>query len=195
MELLLLISILLPYVVIIACFYRYRRLINMAQDLSEIFDVVDTPAEAVDQPIDKRQALKDARKSKPHLLSKKYTEAFLDKSSPEVIDKIYNDFTEHDLHEKGEKTAKALSTYALGMYSKTISNLMPIDDVEALRNDLENDPIIRESMTELGILVYTAFGKFLAPLLVAAHTINHTKLYKQSSPDSGELVNDTSIPS
>ena len=45
--------------------------------------------------------------------------------------------------------------------------------LKKLQQDNENDPIIKDHMTNLGCLLVCAFGKFLAPVLVAAHTVNN----------------------
>ena len=54
--------------------------------------------------------------------------------------------------------------------------MVKIRDVKKLQQDIENDPIIKDQMADLGcVLVYT-FGNFLAPVLVAAHTVNNLDL-------------------
>ena len=54
--------------------------------------------------------------------------------------------------------------------------MVKIRDVKKLQQDIENDPIINDQMADLGcVLVYT-FGNFLAPVLVAAHTVNNLDL-------------------
>lgn len=150
----------------------------MVADIAEIFHEVDTPVGAPDyKPIDKRQALKDViRRGQKHLLPKKCTETSLDKASPEVIEKIHNEYVQRELQEKGEKTAKALSSQAISMYAKVVGSVVSIDSAEGLRADIEEDPIIKDSMADLGILVYSAFGRFLTPLLVVAHTVHHCQL-------------------
>ncbi|XP_057295684.1 uncharacterized protein LOC130624132 [Hydractinia symbiolongicarpus] len=109
-----------------------------------------------------------------HLLPKKCTETFVDKAQPEVIEKC-------ELRKKGEKTAKALSSQAISMYAKVLGRVVQFDSAEALSKDTEEDPIIKDFMADLGLLVYSAFGKFLAPLLVAAHTMNHCQLSTSKS--------------
>ena len=44
-----------------------------------------------------------------------------------------------------------------------------INDVKKLQQDIENDPIIRYPMANLGCLLLCAFGIFLMLVLVAAH--------------------------
>ena len=54
--------------------------------------------------------------------------------------------------------------------------MLKIRDVAKLRQDTENDPIIKEQMANLGFLLVCAFGNFLVPILVAAHTVNNLDL-------------------
>ena len=42
-----------------------------------------------------------------------------------------------------------------------------------MQQDIENDLIIRDQMVNLGCLLVRTFGNFLAPALVAAHTVNN----------------------
>ena len=70
-------------------FNRFQHIINTMSDINEFFnDVVDTPAEAVDQS-DKRKKLK----GKAELLAGKtaWTVGRIDKASDKVIDKLYSD--------------------------------------------------------------------------------------------------------
>ena len=58
------------------------------------------------------------------------------------------------------------------MCSTGISRWLKIKDVKKLRQDIENDPIIKGQMADLGCLFVCAFGNYLAPILIAAHTAN-----------------------
>ena len=44
--------------------------------------------------------------------------------------------------------------------------MIKIRDVHKLRQDIENDPIIKDQMAGLGCLLVCTFGNFLAPALV-----------------------------
>ena len=54
--------------------------------------------------------------------------------------------------------------------------MVKIKDVKKLQQDIENGPIIKDQMTNLGCLFVCTFGNFLAPVLVAAHTVNNLDL-------------------
>ena len=50
--------------------------------------------------------------------------------------------------------------------------MVKIRDVKKLQQGIENDPIIKDQIANLGCLLVFTFGNFLAPVLVAAHTVN-----------------------
>ena len=77
---------------------------------------------------------------------------------------------------KEKKTGKALRKHVISLYSTGISRMVKIRDVHKLRQDSESDPIIKDQMTGLGCLLVCTFGNFLAPVLVAAHTMNNLDL-------------------
>ena len=100
----------------------------------------------------------------------------VDKASNEIIHKTYAECKQRGLNEKGEKTRKALEKHVINLYSTGISRIVKIRDVEKLQQDIENDPIIKDQITSLGCLLVCTFGDFLAPVLVAAHTVNNLEL-------------------
>ena len=51
-----------------------------------------------------------------------------------------------------------------------------IRDVHKLRQDIENDPIIKNQMAGLDCLLVCTFRNLGAPILVLAHTINNLDL-------------------
>ena len=65
------------------------------------------------------------------------------------------------------------------MYSTRISRVVKIRDVKKLQQDIENDPIIKDQMASLGCHLVCTFGNFLAPVLVAAHTVNNLGLINE----------------
>ena len=62
------------------------------------------------------------------------------------------------------------------MYSTSIPWLLKIKDLKKLRQDIEDDPIIKDQMVCLGYLFVCTVGNFLAPVLIAAHTANNLDL-------------------
>ena len=65
------------------------------------------------------------------------------------------------------KTGQALGTHITSLYSNGVSKVLNIDSVENLRKDIENDPIIKDSMADIGALMVGTFGKLLAPIIVS----------------------------
>ena len=96
----------------------------------------------------------------------------MDKASDEIINKTYAEYRQREITGKGEKTAKALGKYIIKLYSNGISQLVNIRNVKKLRQDIENDPLIKDQMTYLGCFLVYTLGHYLAPVLVAAHTLD-----------------------
>ena len=86
----------------------------------------------------------------------------MDKASDEAINKTYAEYKQRELNEKGEKTGKALGKHVINLHSPGISRMVEIRDVHKLRQDIENDPTIKDQMAGLGCLLVCTFGNFLA---------------------------------
>ena len=161
-------------------------------ELYEIFDVVDTPQEAVEQH-NKREFLIDIiKQGKADKLAGKtaWTVKRVKKASDSVIDKLYNEFNNNEIKHKAENTGKAVSKHVVNLYSNGVSKVIKIDDVNALRRDIEEDPIIRDSMADVGALMVGTFGRFLAPMLVVAHTANHSQGLVSNIEEEEEKVDE-----
>ena len=115
-------------------------------------------------------------KGKTYLLVSKWTQEKVCKVSDETINKMYTEYKQRELNKKGEKTGKTLGKHVINLYSTRISRVVKVSDVKKLQKDIENDLIIRDQMANLGWLLVCTFGNFLAPVLVALHTVNKLDL-------------------
>ena len=170
------------YLILFLIWWRFHHLIKAIADVENILndddfgDIVDTPKEGIEQH-KKREELKSViNKGKAYLLGSKWTHEKVDKVSDETINKTYAEYKQRELNEKGEKTGKVLDKHVVNLYSTGISWVVKIRDVKKLQQDIENDPIIKDQMANLGCLLVCTFGNFLAPVLVAAHTVNNLDL-------------------
>ena len=149
---------------------------NILNDEPFFEDTVDTPKEGMKQHR-KREYLKSVIGSgKAHLVGHKWTQEKVDKASDEVINKTYAEYKQRELKEKGEKSGKAVNKHVISLYSTGISQVVKIRDFKKLQQDIEYDPIIMDQMANLGCLLVCTFGKLMAPILVAAHTVNNLDL-------------------
>lgn len=114
---------------------------------------------------------------KGHLLPGKapWTVARIKKVSDEGIDKLKSHFVQAETKLKAERTGKAVSKHVVNLYSTGVSKIVKIDSIDQLRKDIDEDPIIKDSMAEVGALLVETFGRYLAPLLVLAHTANRSE--------------------
>ena len=178
------------YLILFFIWYQFRHVIKAMTDVEHILndeqffgDVVDTPKEGIEQH-KKRECLKSAiSSSKAHLLGKKWTDERVHKASDETINKAYAEYKQRELNEKGEKAGKALGKHVISLYSTGISRVVKIRDIKKLQQDIETDPIIKDQMENLDCLLVCTFGNFLAPILVAAHTVNNSDLSDEQGLD------------
>ena len=149
---------------------------NILNDDDFFGDTVDTPKEGIEQHR-KRECLKSViSKCKAYLLGSKWTQEKVDKASDKTINKTYAEYKQRELNEKIEKTGKALGKHVINLYSTGISRVVKTRNVKKFEEDIENDPITKDQMANLGCLLVCTFGNFLAPVLVAAHTVNNLDL-------------------
>ena len=129
-------------------------------------------------------------KGKTYLLVSKWTQEKLCKISDETINKTYTEYKQRKLNKKGEKTGKPLGKHVLNLYSTRISRVVKVSDVKKLQKDIENDLIIRDQMANFGWLLVCTFGNFLAPVLVALHTVNNLDLGDEQCPENDGYESD-----
>ena len=146
---------------------------NILNDDDFFSDIVDAPKEDTEQRR-KREYLRSViSRGKVYLLGSEWTQGQVDKASDETINKTYALYKQRELNEKGEKTGKALSKDVINLYSSVISWVVKIREVKKLRQDIENDSMIKDQMTNLGFLLVSTFGDYLAPILVDVHLVNN----------------------
>ena len=145
-------------------------------DVGDIFhddffgDIVDTPKEGIEQH-KKRECLKSVIDRGK--LGYKWTQEKVDKASDEIINKTYAEQKQREITEKGEKTAKALAKHVIKLYSKRISWFVKIIDAKILCQDIEDDPLIKDQMVNLGCFLVYTLGDYLAPVLMGVHILNN----------------------
>ena len=145
-------------------------------------DVVDTPKEGTEQH-KKREELKSIIDK--GMLGHKWSHERVEKAIDETINKTYAEYKQHELNEKGEKTGEVLGKHVINLYSTGISRMVKVRDVKKLKQGIENDPIIKDQMADLGCLLVCTFGNLLAPILVAAHTANNLDLGDEPEDEDG----------
>ena len=139
-------------------------------------DTVDRPKEGIEQHRKQECLTSLIGRGKAYLLGGKWTKEKVGKASDETINKTYVEYKQRELNEKSEKTGKVLGKHVINLYSTGISRVVKIRDAKKLHQDIENDPIIKDQMADLGFLLVRTFGKFLAPVLVTAHTVSNLDL-------------------
>ena len=135
-------------------------------------DIVDKPKEGIEQHKERECLRKAIDRGKANLVHK-WTHERVDKASDETINETYAEYKQRELNEQGEKTGKALGRHVINVYCICISRFLKIKDVKKLCQDIEDDPIIKDQMAHIGCLFVCTFGKYLAPVLITAHTAHN----------------------
>ena len=142
---------------IFVIFYRFRNIIKMASDINEFLCVEnDNNSEEVSVSDNKRDFLiQIVNQGKANKLPGKtpWTVARIRKAPDSVIEKLHHEYHQNETKHKAEKTGKAVSAHAINLYSKGVSRFLKINNVDQLRKDIYEDPIIKESMAEVGALL------------------------------------------
>ena len=125
---------------------------------------------------EKREFLKGLITQGKKLPGKKpWSVELIDQASNEEAEKLHCKYTQKELQHKGEKTDKAMGKHLIQLYSNGVSKVLRIDNIEQLRKDIDEDPIIKDSMANIGALMVSTFGKWLSSILITCHTANHTQ--------------------
>ena len=179
------------YIFIFYVFIKYKHIIKAMTSLDNLLstlDVVNTPKEEVEQ---QRETIKDViEHGKDKFLpgkKGKWSSDEIDKKTDEEVEKLYNIYMQRQVQAKGEMTARSMDSHIVKLYSHGVSKVLKIDDIEKLKQDIEEDPFIKDSMADIGILMVTTFGKWLSPILVACHTAKHTKGFVTTSSEQEEF--------
>lgn len=66
------------------------------------------------------------------------------------------------------------------MYVNVVKKFVKLDGVEGLKKqDIKKDPIIRDSISDLWILVNCTLCKSFAPLILVGHTSNQASYHEE----------------
>ena len=118
-------------------------------------------------------------------LGKVYTEEQLAKLSEEEVDKL---FINYEAKLSGQMV-KSLGKSIINMYSMEACSALGIRNLEALSEDLENNPFLNSALQRFTCELYYRFGSFLAPLSVGIITSRH---YLSERNKNGERTSGTS---
>ena len=165
------------YLILFFIWWQFRYSIKMMANVGDLLnnvdffgDIVDTPKEGIEQHKKQEELKSIISKGR---LGHKWTHERVDKASDEVINKANAEYKQCELTKEVKKTGKALGKHVINLYSTGISRMVKIRDVYKLEQDIEDDPIIKDQMANLGCLLLCTFGRLLAPVLVLAHAINN----------------------
>ena len=80
-------------------------------------------------------------------------------------------YKERKLNKKCEKNGQDSGKHVISLHFTGISHLIKFKDMQKLQQDIENDPIIRDQMVNLGCHFVFYFSNFYAPVLFPAGAV------------------------
>ena len=103
--------------------------------------------------------------------------------------------TLHDRYSSilGSKLVRNFGQVIVKLYSNTVSKYLPVDE-EKQRHELEDNPLINNSLGSVCCNLYYKFGPLLAPVVVALITFNNlisVPLIDNGSESRGENSDET----
>ena len=117
-------------------------------------------------------------------LGKVYTEEQLAKLNEEEVEKLFNNYEA----KLSGQMVKSLGKSIINMYSMRACSALGITNLEALSEDLENDPFLNSALQRFTCELYYRLGLFLAPLSVGIITSRH---YLSERNKNGERTSET----
>ena len=175
--------------------YRFRHIIKAMIDIERIIsesfsDSLEQENIARDSTMSKREFLIDILNQGKKLKGKiSWNVDKIEKADINVIKKLYDDYHQNEMRLKAEKTGKPVGKHLINLYSQCISRFLKIDDIDQMCKEIEEDLVIKDCMPDVGEVMVSTFGRFLAPLLLIAHTANHTEgFFSEEEPIVEDIV-------
>ena len=141
----------------------------------------DIPEVKEDKTLDEEDDLEVKRESLAILASLGSTEEFLGKAmslgdikrlSPKQVEKYFNRYKTV----MGKKVSTSLVESAISAASVLISYVIPVDDVEALNEDLKNDDLVKRELSNFAGMLVLKGGRLVALASGLFKVAKHVKL-------------------
>ena len=154
----------------------------------------DIPEVKEDKTLDEEDDLEVKRESLAILASLGSTEEFLGKAmslgdikrlSPKQVKKYFNRYKTV----MGKRVTGGLVESAISAASVLISYVIPVDDVEALNEDLKNDDLVKRELSNFAGLLVLKGGRLVALASGLFKVAKHVKL--RPSEENEEVSNDS----
>ena len=143
--------------------------------------IEDIPEVKEDKTLDEEDDLEVKRESLAILASLGSTEEFLGKAmslgdikrlSPKQVKKYFNRYKTV----MGKKVSTGLVESAISAASVLISYVIPVDDVEALNEDLKNDDLVKRELSNFAGMLVLKGGRLVALASGLFKVAKHVKL-------------------
>jgi len=149
-----------------------------ADDLLSIENIQTINTEEGNDKREKLYQLITTGKSKMYL-GKQITVEQIQSFTTEEVDNYYARY-ESVL---GSRMTKSIGKSIISIYTNIINHFFKVKDIDYLYEDLNNDPIVSNTIGSISCELYYRFGNLLGPVAVALISANHVDF---SSKENGE---------
>ena len=161
--------------------YRFKRRLSNLK-MANVEDYIDDiPEVKEDKTPDEDDDIEKERESLAILASLGTTEEYLGKAmslgdikrlTPKQVEKYFNRYKTV----MGKKVSTGLVESAISAASVLISYVIPVDDVEALNEDLKNDDLVKRELSNFAGLLVLKGGRLVALASGLFKVAKHVKL-------------------
>ena len=102
-------------------------------------------------------------------LGRVFTHNELTKMDPNEVTALYTEYTTR----VGRSMGDGINKMATSAYTGLVKRLFPMIDHSALKNDLNNNPVLQHALCVLSGEIFHRFGLGVAPLTLMLSTIQH----------------------
>jgi hypothetical protein len=108
-------------------------------------------------------------------------------------DRLLVNYKIYELNDAERIKGEFIISGIISAYSQAVNKILPIDDVEELRDDLNNDYILTRDLKNLTGVIQSTCGSLMSIFSLALTTFKHIKLQSKEIPETQDTVDTVSV--
>ena len=102
-------------------------------------------------------------------------------------DRLLVNYKIYELNDAERIKGEFIISGIISVYSQAVNKVLPIDDVEELRDDLNNDYILTRDLKNLTGVIQSTCGSLMSIFSLALTTFKHIKLQSKEIPEADTI--------
>ena len=108
-------------------------------------------------------------------------------------DRLLVNYKIYELNDAEQIKGEFIISGIISAYSQAVNKVLSIDDVEELRDDLNNDYILTRDLKNLTGVIQSTCGSLMSIFSLALTTFKHIKLQSKEIPETQDNVDTVSV--